>query len=167
MVKSMSLWEKLERKRCIVTLSRAASVAALAVGCVFADVDVISLAQAETSAMPLHAAATYSSAAVQSSALQHAADMGPMTTNYARYYGRFVHYPYSYAPELWDVPEDLPPPAFYEPERPLTVAPPMPFRKPSQLSCIRPRVIVLGRRDNRHKLPHVVYGSPLPCGYRG
>jgi hypothetical protein len=41
------------------------------------------------------------------------------------------------------------------------------YERPPQLSCFRPRLIVIGRHPvlNAH-LPRVTYGGPLPCGFK-
>jgi len=41
------------------------------------------------------------------------------------------------------------------------------YNRALQLTCIRPRLIVLGRPAHESHLPRVVYGTPLPCGFRG
>jgi hypothetical protein len=47
--------------------------------------------------------------------------------------------------------------------------PPLLYRygPPPQLTCFRPRLITIGRPVPRSHLPRVVYGGPLPCGYKG
>jgi hypothetical protein len=48
-------------------------------------------------------------------------------------------------------------------------APPLlyPYGRPPQLTCIRPRLIMIGKVAPQAHLPRVVYGGPLPCGYKG
>ncbi len=41
------------------------------------------------------------------------------------------------------------------------------YTRPPQLSCFRPRLIVLGKPAHEPHLPRVVYGAPLPCGFHG
>jgi hypothetical protein len=42
-----------------------------------------------------------------------------------------------------------------------------PYVKPAQLTCIRPRLIIFGHRAPKSQFPHVVYGTSLPCGFKG
>jgi hypothetical protein len=42
------------------------------------------------------------------------------------------------------------------------------LRPVPQLTCFRPRLIMIGHQPvAKAHLPHVVYGGPLPCGYKG
>jgi len=42
------------------------------------------------------------------------------------------------------------------------------YERPPQLTCFRPRLITIGIRPVRDAhLPKVVYGGPLPCGFKG
>jgi hypothetical protein len=42
------------------------------------------------------------------------------------------------------------------------------YQRPPQLTCLRPRLITIGTRPSQTaRLPKVVYGGPLPCGFKG
>jgi len=143
----MSLLVRLEGR--VFHLASVISVS-LAAGCL-----------AQASASPLDAAAA-DSPAMQSSALQQAADAGPTRLRYPPYPIRAYRYPYLYPVEAYG-----PAPIIYvQPSITLTLAAPS-FHKARQLSCFRPRVIVLGRPEKQRVLPRVSYGAPLPCRYRG
>jgi hypothetical protein len=166
MVKSMSSWEKSGTISLLVAEAGRASTSASVVACLVAGSLSLSLPQAIAS--PLDAAATASPAAAQSSALQHAADHGPLTSRYTRYENPYYHAPYFYAGDLtaaWDANDTYASPD-YPPYAPQAFAPARGWHQP-QLTCFRPRLIVLSRHGKKHNLPRVTYGGSLPCGYRG
>jgi hypothetical protein len=54
------------------------------------------------------------------------------------------------------VPEGLPPPPWL-----------YGYGLPPHQACFQPRLIMIGKPMPKSHLPHIVYGSPPPCGYNG
>lgn len=73
----------------------------------------------------------------------------------------YLGYPDAYAGDYGAAgaaePDDRPPPVLlYR------------YERPPQLTCFRPRLITIGIRPAHDAhLPKVVYGGPLPCGFKG
>jgi len=99
--------------------------------------------------------------AAQQGALRRAAAAGPLKTYDAHgFYHPYLYHPY---PVEWVSPA----PIYFKPQIKVVLVHAHPYRKPPQLTCFRPSLIVIGRKETKPALPRVTYGAPLPCGYRG
>jgi len=99
-------------------------------------------------------------AAARQGALRQAAAAGPLKT----YYAHGFYDPQPYDPYL--VEWVSPAPIYFKPQIKVVLVHAHPYRKPPQLTCFRPSLITIGRKETKPTLPRVTYGAPQPCGYR-